>query len=140
MVFKHLDGRPLSESTLSSRFKAQLLMSHLPPVTFHSLRHSSITYKLILSHGNIKAVQGDSGHAQAEMVTELYGHIQDSSRKENALRFQEDFYQALEWKTTQMLSSASLNRSRVFWHLLQNSNLLRPLRSRTLRPSEKSHT
>lgn len=92
MMFQYSDGRPMLESTLSSRFKNQLLTARLPPVTFHSLRHSSITYKLILSHGNIKAVQGDSGHAQAEMVTELYGHILDGSRRENAVRFQEDFY------------------------------------------------
>ena len=44
----------------------QLLTLGLPKVTFHSLRHISITYKLILTGGNIKAVQGDSGHAQAE--------------------------------------------------------------------------
>lgn len=93
MVFQYSDGRPLLESALSTRFKNQLLTAQLPLVTFHSLRHSSITYKLILSQGNIKAVQGDSGHAQAEMVTELYGHILDSSRKQNAIRFQEDFYQ-----------------------------------------------
>ena len=37
----------------------------LPKVVFHSLRHSSITYKLKLNGGDIKAVQGDFGHAQA---------------------------------------------------------------------------
>ena len=49
----------------------------LPDVVFHSLRHTSVTYKLKLSGGDIKAVQGDSGHAQADMVTEAYGHIID---------------------------------------------------------------
>ena len=49
----------------------------LPDVVFHSLRHTSVTYKLKLSGGDIKAVQGDSGHAQADMVTEVYGHIID---------------------------------------------------------------
>ena len=33
---------------------------------------------------DIKAVQGDSGHAQADMVTEVYGHILDEDRKKNA--------------------------------------------------------
>lgn len=94
MVFQYSDGRPLLESSLSTRFRNQLRTAQLPSVTFHSLRHSSITYKLVLSQGNIKAVQGDSGHAQAEMVTELYGHIIDEARKENAVRFQEDFYQS----------------------------------------------
>ena len=51
---------------------------------FHSLRHTSVTYKLKLSGGDIKAVQGDSGHAQVDMVTEVYGHILDEDRKKNA--------------------------------------------------------
>lgn len=33
----------------------------LPDVVFHSLRHTSVTYKLKLSSGDIKAVHGDSG-------------------------------------------------------------------------------
>lgn len=53
-------------------------------MVFHSLRHTSVTYKLKLSGGDIKAVQGDSGHAQADMVTEVYGHILDEDRKKNA--------------------------------------------------------
>lgn len=56
----------------------------LPDVVFHSLRHTSVTYKLKLSGGDIKAVQGDSGHAQADMVTEVYGYILDEDRKKNA--------------------------------------------------------
>ena len=32
----------------------------LPNVVFHSLRHSSTTYKLKLNHGDIKATQGDT--------------------------------------------------------------------------------
>ena len=56
----------------------------LPDVVFHSLRHTSVTYKLKLSGGDIKAVHGDYGHAQADMVTEVYGHILDEDRKKNA--------------------------------------------------------
>lgn len=43
-------------------------------VVFHSLRHASVTYKLKLSGGYIKVVQGDFGHVQADMLTEVYGH------------------------------------------------------------------
>ena len=39
----------------------------LPDVVFHSLRHTSVTYKLKLSGGDIKAVQGDSGHGDRGM-------------------------------------------------------------------------
>ena len=81
--------------TASRLLEKQLLALGFPKVTFHSLRHSSITYKLILTGGNIKAVQGDSGHAQAEMITERYGHIIDSCRKQCAQDFEEDFYKSL---------------------------------------------
>ena len=65
----------------------------LPKVVFHSFRHSSITYKLKLNGGDIKAVQGDSGHAQASMITEQYAHILDDDRRLNAQRFDDFFYQ-----------------------------------------------
>ena len=64
----------------------------LPPVVFHSLRHSSITYKLKLTGGDIKAVQGDSGHAQAAMVTDQYSHILDENRCTNAELIEKAFY------------------------------------------------
>lgn len=59
---------------------------------FHSLRHTSVTYKLKLSDGDIKAVQGDSGHAQADMITEVYGHIIDEDRRKNAEMMENAFY------------------------------------------------
>lgn len=74
LILRYSSGRPLQEEALPRMLEKQLLTLDLPKVTFHSLRHSSITYKLILTGGNIKAVQGDSGHAQAEMITERYGH------------------------------------------------------------------
>ena len=49
-------------------------------------------YKLKLNHGDIKATQGDTGHAQADMVTDLYSHILDEDRKINAQKFDESFY------------------------------------------------
>ena len=61
-------------------------------VVFHSLRHSSTTYKLKLNHGDIKATQGDTGHSQADMVTKVYVHILDEDRKVNAQKFESEFY------------------------------------------------
>ena len=61
-------------------------------MVFHSLRHTSVTYKLKLNGGDIKAVQGDSGHAQVNMVTDVYSHIIDEDRKRNAELFEEAFY------------------------------------------------
>lgn len=69
-----------------------LIKEHdLPPVVFHSLRHTSVTYKLKLNGGDIKAVQGDSGHSQINMVTDVYSHIVDDDRRKNAELFEQAF-------------------------------------------------
>lgn len=52
-----------------------------------------ITYKLKLNGGDMKSVQGDSGHAQVKMVADVYSHIIDEDRRLNAQRFEEQFYQ-----------------------------------------------
>ena len=95
LILRYSNGRPLSEETLPRLLEKQLLQLGLPVVSFHSLRHSSISYKLVLTGGNIKAVQGDSGHAQAEMITERYGHIIDSCRKQCAQDFEKEFYKGI---------------------------------------------
>ena len=95
LILRYSNGRPLSEEALPRLLEKQLLQLGLPVVSFHSLRHSSISYKLVLTGGNIKAVQGDSGHSQAEMITERYGHIIDSCRKQCAQGFEEEFYKSM---------------------------------------------
>ena len=57
-------------------------------MVFHSLRHSSTTYKLKLNHGDLKATQGDTGHAEIDMITSIYAHILDEDRKVNAQKFE----------------------------------------------------
>lgn len=92
LVFAHSNGRPM-ESQIINRALQRLISDHnLPKVVFHSLRHSSITYKLKLNGGDVKAVQGDSGHSQVKMVTDVYSHILDEDRRINAQRFEEEFY------------------------------------------------
>jgi len=92
LIFCYLDGRPIQEHTLTDCFHKALKAAGLPQVTFHSLRHISITYKLVLSQGDLKSVQGDSGHAQVEMITELYGHILEHNRMINAKRMENAFF------------------------------------------------
>ncbi|MCD8053144.1 MAG: DNA topoisomerase [Lachnospiraceae bacterium] len=86
-------GMPTESGTITSAFRKLIAKNDLPPVVFHSLRHSSITYKLKLNGGDIKAVQGDSGHAQAKMVTDQYSHIIDDDRRHNAELFENAFYE-----------------------------------------------
>lgn len=86
------DGWYCTHNVIRHGLNTLIKKTGLPPIVFHSLRHSSTTYKLKLNHGDIKATQGDTGHAQADMVTEVYSHILDEDRKLNAKVFDETFY------------------------------------------------
>lgn len=86
------NGRPCENRILENAFIRLKRDAELPNVVFHSLRHSSTTYKLKLNNGNIKATQGDTGHAQSDMVTEVYAHILDEDRKIGAQKFEAAFY------------------------------------------------
>lgn len=86
------NGRPCESRVLLKAFEALREKAELPNVVFHSLRHSSTTYKLKLNHGDLKATQGDTGHAQIDMITDIYAHILDEDRKVNAMKFESSFY------------------------------------------------
>ena len=85
-------GLPVSGSFVRKGLKKLIEEHNLPPVVFHSIRHTSVTYKLKLNGGDIKAVQGDSGHAQVNMITDVYSHIIDDDRRRNAELFEDAFY------------------------------------------------
>ncbi len=96
LVFCHSDGRPM-ESQVINDAMAKLIRKHnLPYVVFHSIRHTSVTYKLKWNNGDIKSVQGDSGHSRAEMIANVYSHILDEDRKVNAQKLEEQFYKRKE--------------------------------------------
>ena len=46
------------------------------------------------SGGDIKAVQGDTGHSQADMVTQVYGHTFDENRKRIAGLMEKSFFES----------------------------------------------
>ena len=86
------NGRPVENRIMEKEFSRLREKAGLPYVVFHSLRHSSTTYKLKLNHGDLKATQGDTGHAQIDMITDVYAHILDEDRKVNAQKFEASFY------------------------------------------------
>ena len=90
------DGKPIEKTNIEKRFKKFIKVNNLREVVFHSLRHSSATYKLKLSKGDIKATQGDTGHKSADMITKRYAHIIDEDRKVNATKFEDEFYASKE--------------------------------------------
>ena len=92
LVLTTVYGLPVGAPQIRRSLQKLIRENDLPPVVFHSIRHSSITYKLKLNGGNIKAVQGDSGHSQVNMVTDVYSHIIDEDRRKNAELFEQAFY------------------------------------------------
>ena len=86
------NGRPCENRIIEKEFSLLKAKAGLPNVVFHSLRHSSTTYKLKLNHGDLKATQGDTGHAEIDMITKVYAHIIDEDRKINAQKFENAFY------------------------------------------------
>ena len=92
LVMCSSNGKPIEGQVINRSFNRLIEKTGLPKVVFHSLRHSSITYKLKLNGGDMKSVQGDSGHAQVKMVADVYSHIIDDDRRMNAARLEESFY------------------------------------------------
>ena len=86
------NGHPCENRIIEKNFLALREKAGLPKVVFHSLRHSSTTYKLKLNHGDLKATQGDTGHAETDMIIKVYAHILDEDRKINAQKFETAFY------------------------------------------------
>lgn len=92
LVLAQKTGRPCEDRIIGNQFERLKKTADLPDVVFHSLRHSSTTYKLKLNNGDLKATQGDTGHKQVDMITEIYAHILDEDRKINAQKFETAFY------------------------------------------------
>ncbi len=92
LVMASAFGYPISGEHLRNSLKKLIKEHDLPQIVFHSLRHTSVTYKLKLNGGDIKAVQGDSGHSQINMVTDVYSHIIDEDRRKNAALIEDAFY------------------------------------------------
>ncbi len=80
LVLAQSGGHPYEPRQIDQMLSTFIQENELRSVVFHSLRHSSTSIKLQISRGNIKAVQGDTGHAQARMVTEVYAHTNNEER------------------------------------------------------------
>lgn len=129
-------GQPVESNIIRKSMRQLIEANELPQVCFHSLRHSSITYKLKLNGGDIKAVQGDSGHAQATMVTDQYSHILDESRRNNVPLFEQAFYggkgvkivpEAQDKAVEEQVQQAGLN-SEVLLKIFSNPDMVAMLK------------
>ena len=103
LVVSQINGRPYDINIIDKMFQKFIESNSLRRVVFHSLRHSGTSLKLKLSRGNIKAVQGDTGHAEARMVTDTYAHGFDEDRKLIAKEMDTGFFSKAEEDTSKAL-------------------------------------
>lgn len=89
------NGNPVESRIVRDRFQKLCEENDYEVVVFHSLRHLSTGYKLKMTNGDVKSVQGDTGHAEAEMVTDVYSEIIDEDRRFNAQKMDKEFYSTL---------------------------------------------
>ena len=107
MLFRLPNGLAIEPVLIRKKFlKWQDAHPEFPRIVFHGLRHSSATYQLMISGGDVKAVQGTTGHATADMLVNTYAHIQQSSRVELGKKFEEGFYAKSENPSPQAVPAA----------------------------------
>lgn len=125
LVFAGPFGAPTEGTSINAAFSRLIREHDLPKVVFHSFRHSSITYKLKLTGGDVKAVQGDSGHAQAKMVSDVYSHILDDDRKTNAQLFEDAFYSksGFQQKPLNDAATASTSEQELLLKIISNPEM-----------------
>ena len=106
-LFRLPDGLPIAPDVLTKWYRMwRAEHPEFEKIVFHGLRHSSATYQLMISGGDIKAVQGTTGHASADMLVNTYAHIQQSSRVELGRKFEEGFYAKQESPSPQAVPAA----------------------------------
>ena len=92
-LFRLPDGLPIAPDVLTKWYRMwRAEHPEFEKIVFHGLRHSSATYQLMISGGDVKAVQGTTGHASANLLVNTYAHIQQDSRKKLGKKFEEGFY------------------------------------------------
>jgi hypothetical protein len=60
-------------------------------IVVYGLRHSSTNFKISISDGDFKAIQGDFSWASIQMV-EHYSHFEGDRRRQLNTKFEEQFY------------------------------------------------
>ena len=92
------NGKPLMTEHLNKKFQDVLKEMDIKPkkgsgqFVFHSIRSTATTYKLKISGGDIKAVQGENGQKDAKMVTHQYSRILEEDRSRIADIMDTKFY------------------------------------------------
>lgn len=113
------NGNPVESRIVRDRFQTLCEVNNFEVVVFHSLRHLSTGYKLKMTNGDIKSVQGDTGHAEAEMVMDVYSRVIDEDRRLNAKKLDEQFYGTLNESAEETSKVSTSENDKFFMQLIQ---------------------
>jgi len=87
------NGRPVETGIIAQELDDLISANGLPDVDFHSLRHTSTSVKLVITGGDIKAVQDANGHATPYMTVQTYAKALDKQKKLLAEKTNEKFFE-----------------------------------------------
>jgi len=88
LIFASSIGTFLDQSKVSRELKKILSKAGLPPIRFHDLRHTSISFLLEMGMP-VNTVQQRSGHSKPSVTTDVYGHAMTRSQEEAAEKIEE---------------------------------------------------
>lgn len=87
LVFTTASGTNLSPQTVYNHCKKLAAQIGAPDGCVHDLRHTFAV--LSLQNGDdIKTVQGNSGHAAAAFILDVYGHVSERMKDDRAARIE----------------------------------------------------
>lgn len=83
LVFSLDDGRPVNTELAQRWLKRWFAKTdvEIPQIQCRLLRHSSATSKMEISHGDVKSVQGDTGHSDPKVLMDAYLKTNFDKRK-----------------------------------------------------------
>ena len=87
-IFPNTIGKPESARNMYENYKLLLKKNGLPDITFHALRHTSLSFLLDMGTP-VNTVQQRAGHSKASITTDTYGHSIAHSEDEAAERLEE---------------------------------------------------
>jgi integrase len=88
LIFPNTIGKPENWRNMYKEYKRILHKNNLPDISFHDLRHTSLSFLLDLGTP-VNAVQHRAGHSKASITTDTYGHSMTHSETEAAERIEE---------------------------------------------------
>lgn len=79
-------GGPIHPDNISQWFERFLLKNHLPKITLHQVRHTSISF-LLNSGVDLDTVAKRAGHKNSTITSSIYGHVFDKNMRDSADKF-----------------------------------------------------